>query len=75
MSLTKSNQILLAQRYRLTKILDTFNFFQDYMPTDDIAIPVTVTVIVMGIYIVGGAVVFSEWEDWDILSSIYFTWV
>ena len=45
------------------------------MPTDDIAIPVTVTVIVMGIYIVGGAVVFSEWEDWDILSSIYFTWV
>ena len=45
------------------------------MPTDDIAIPITVTVIVMGIYIVGGAIVFSEWEGWDILSSIYFTWV
>ena len=36
---------------------------------------VAVTVIVMGIYIVGGAIVFSEWEGWDILSSIYFTWV
>ena len=45
------------------------------MPTDDIAIPVTVTIIIMGLYIVGGAVLFSEWEGWDMVTSIYFTWV
>ena len=46
------------------------------MPTDDIAIPVTVTVIIMGLYIFGGAAVFTVWEeDWDLTSSVYFTWV
>ena len=45
------------------------------MPTDDIAIPITVTIIIMGLYIVGGAVLFSEWEGWDMVTSIYFTWV
>ena len=46
------------------------------MPTSEIAIPVSVTVIIMGLYISGGATVFCKWEkDWDIISSIYFTWV
>ena len=45
------------------------------MPTDDISIPITVTIIVMGGYIFGGALAFSHWEDWDFLSSVYFTWV
>ena len=45
------------------------------MPTDEIAIPITVTIIIMGLYIVGGAALFSEWEEWDMVTSIYFTWV
>ena len=46
------------------------------MPTSEIAIPVSVTVIIMGLYIFGGATVFCKWEkDWDMVSSIYFTWV
>ena len=46
------------------------------MPTSEIAIPVSVTIIIMGLYIFGGAIVFCKWEeDWDIISSIYFTWV
>ena len=46
------------------------------MPTSEIAIPVSVTIIIMGLYISGGAIVFCKWEeDWDIVSSIYFTWV
>ena len=46
------------------------------MPTGEIAIPVSVTIIIMGLYIFGGATVFCKWEkDWDMISSIYFTWV
>ena len=45
------------------------------MPTDEVAIPVTVTIIIMGLYIFGGAALFSYWEDWDFTSSVYFTWV
>ena len=46
------------------------------MPTNDIAIPVSVTVMIMGLYIFGGAAVFCKWEkDWDIVTSVYFTWI
>ena len=48
---------------------------EDYMPTDDIAVPITVTVLFMGLYIFGGAAVFCKWEGWDLISSVYFTWV
>ena len=30
---------------------------EDYMPTDDIHIPITVTIIIMGLYIFGGKTV------------------
>ena len=29
---------------------------EDYMPTDDIHIPITVTIIIMGLYIFGGEI-------------------
>ena len=46
------------------------------MPTSDIAIPVSVTIIIMAVYIFGGAAVFCKWEEnWDIVTSVYFTWV
>ena len=45
------------------------------MPTDKVAMPVTVTIIIMCLYIFGGAALFSYWEDWDFPSSVYFTWV
>ena len=45
------------------------------MPTDDIAVPITVTIMFMGLYIFGGAAVFCKWEGWDLISSVYFTWV
>ena len=45
------------------------------MPTDQVLVPITVTIIAMGLYIFGGAAVFSYWEGWDLVSSVYFTWV
>jgi len=48
---------------------------EDYMPTDKVAMPVTVTIIIMCLYIFGGAALFSYWEDWDFPSSVYFTWI
>lgn len=48
---------------------------EDYMPTDEIAVPITVTVIIMGLYVFGGGLLFSHWEDWDLVDSCYFTFV
>lgn len=57
------------------KIKDDLVGPEDYMPTDDIAVPITVTIMFMGLYIFGGAAVFCKWEGWDLISSVYFTWV
>lgn len=48
---------------------------EDYMPTDDIQVPIMVTLVIMGLYVFGGAAVYSRWEDWDIISSCYFTFI
>ena len=48
---------------------------EDYMPTDEVAVPITVTVIFMGLYIFGGAALFCKWEGWDLISSVYFTFI
>ena len=45
------------------------------MPTDEIAVPITVTVMFMGLYVFGGAAIFCEWEGWDLISSVYFTFI
>jgi len=48
---------------------------EDYMPTDQINVPIVVTLVLMGVYVVGGGAVFSAWEDWDMVSSCYFTFI
>ncbi|OWF47521.1 TWiK family of potassium channels protein 7-like [Mizuhopecten yessoensis] len=40
-----------------------------------ITIPLTVTMVVIGTYIFGGAVLFGLWEGWDTLQSSYFCFI
>lgn len=40
-----------------------------------ITVPLTVTMIVIGGYIFGGAVLFGLWEGWDWLQSAYFCFI
>ena len=40
-----------------------------------ITVPLTVTMIVIAGYILGGAVLFGLWEGWDVLQSAYFCFI
>ena len=37
--------------------------------------PVPNQVIIMGLYVFGGGLLFSNWEGWDLVDSCYFTFV
>ena len=45
------------------------------MPTNEIAVPIAVTLCVMFAYIVFGGFVYSFWEDWSIIDAIYFSFI
>lgn len=40
-----------------------------------ITVPLTITIIVIGGYIFGGAILFGLWEGWDWLQSAYFCFI
>lgn len=46
-----------------------------YMPTNTIAIPIIVNVVIIFFYIFLGAMLFSIWEGWDLTSSAYFAFI
>ncbi|ROT62883.1 TWiK family of potassium channels protein 7 [Penaeus vannamei] len=55
---------------------------EEYMPTEHVRyflffldVPITLTLVVLYVYIMLGAVLFSVWENWDLGSSSYFTFV
>ncbi|KAG1709817.1 TWiK family of potassium channels protein 7 [Nymphon striatum] len=48
---------------------------EDYMPTNKVIVPIIMNLILITIYIVLGAVLFSYWEGWDLVSASYFTFV
>ncbi|XP_076053851.1 TWiK family of potassium channels protein 7-like [Oratosquilla oratoria] len=48
---------------------------EDYMPTNEVFVPVTLNLVLLFVYIMLGGVLFSYWEDWDLSSSTYFTFV
>ncbi|XP_042877148.1 TWiK family of potassium channels protein 7-like [Penaeus japonicus] len=48
---------------------------EEYMPTEEVDVPITLTLVVLFVYIMLGAVLFSVWENWDLGSSSYFTFV
>ncbi|GFN75290.1 potassium channel subfamily k member 18 [Plakobranchus ocellatus] len=47
----------------------------DMMDEQKITVPLTITMIVIGGYIFGGAVLFGLWEGWDWLQSAYFCFI
>ncbi|KAK3605638.1 hypothetical protein CHS0354_032588 [Potamilus streckersoni] len=42
---------------------------------EKITVPLTITMVVIGVYIFGGSVLFGLWEDWDMLQSAYFCFI
>ena len=48
---------------------------ETYMPTNTIAIPIIVNIMIIVGYVGVGAVVFSMWEGWTTISAAYFSFV
>jgi len=48
---------------------------EDYMPTGQVMVPITINMVLILVYLVMGAKIFSEWEGWDMASSCYFSFV
>lgn len=37
--------------------------------------PITITVVIMTVYVIGGAAIYVFWEDWTVVQACYFTFV
>ncbi|CAM1318757.1 Uncharacterised protein g7024 [Pycnogonum litorale] len=48
---------------------------EDYMPTNKVVVPIVLNLIIMSFYVALGTVLFSFWENWDLVASCYFTFV
>ncbi|KAF0304639.1 Open rectifier potassium channel protein 1 [Amphibalanus amphitrite] len=48
---------------------------ESYMPTNEVMVPITINMVLIVFYLMMGAVIFSNWEGWDIGSSCYFSFV
>ncbi|XP_054713290.1 TWiK family of potassium channels protein 7-like [Uloborus diversus] len=48
---------------------------EDYMPTDKAQIPIILNLLLISIFILLGAGIFAYLENWDLLSSGYFTFI
>ena len=48
---------------------------ESFMPTNSIAIPIIVNILIIAGYVGVGAVVFSAWEGWSTMAAAYFSFV
>ena len=48
---------------------------EPYMPTDMVLVPIMINLIMIFLFLFGGAVVFSNWEDWKLGPAIYFCFI
>ncbi|XP_037080376.1 TWiK family of potassium channels protein 7-like [Pollicipes pollicipes] len=46
-----------------------------YMPTAQVLVPITINMVLIVFYLLMGALIFSNWEGWDLGSSCYFSFV
>ena len=45
------------------------------MPTEEVNVPVTISLMLIAFYLGLGAMIFSRWEQWDVSSAYYFSFV
>ena len=48
---------------------------ETFMPTNSIAIPIIVNILIIAGYVGVGAVCFSQWEGWSTMAAAYFSFV
>jgi len=52
-----------------------FDEDEEWEEISKVAVPLTVSLGIIGLYIIGGAVLFKYWEGWDMLQSAYFCFI
>lgn len=48
---------------------------ETYMPTDDVNVPIVVNLVIMFLFLFIGAIIFSQWEEWDLGPAFYFCFI
>ncbi|XP_045172160.2 potassium channel subfamily K member 18-like [Mercenaria mercenaria] len=48
---------------------------KETIKTEDIRVPVFVSLMIIALYVLGGALMFSMWEDWNYLEGSYFCFI
>ncbi|XP_045121726.1 TWiK family of potassium channels protein 7-like [Portunus trituberculatus] len=48
---------------------------EEFMPTEFLNVPIVINLVLLMVYIILGAVLFSFWEGWNLTSSSYFTFI
>eukprot|EP00095_Tigriopus_kingsejongensis_P009549 maker-scaffold114_size351134-snap-gene-2.15 protein:Tk09549 transcript:maker-scaffold114_size351134-snap-gene-2.15-mRNA-1 annotation:"potassium channel subfamily k member 3-like" len=48
---------------------------EEYMPTDDVLVPITITLCIMAAYCAFGALIYVSWEQWELMDACYFTFI
>jgi len=48
---------------------------EDYMPTEQVQVPISITLVIISLTLVFGAIIFSNWEGWSLHSSCYFCFI
>ena len=57
------------------KIIDDHIGKEEYMPTDQIGIPIILCIVIILSFLSFGSVVFHFWEGWDFVSAAYFCFI
>lgn len=48
---------------------------KEAIKTEDIRVPIFVSLMIIALYVLGGALMFSLWEDWNYLEGSYFCFI
>ena len=57
------------------KIIDDVIGKEEYMPTDQLAIPIILCIIIILGFLSFGSVLYYLWEGWDFISAAYFCFI
>ena len=57
------------------KVIDDDIGHEDYMPTDEISIPIIICILLILSFLAAGSALFHFWEEWDLVSSAYFCFI
>ena len=72
----RNNERLPGQSLRETKkIIDDVIGKEEYMPTDQIAIPIIVCIVIILSFLSFGSILYHFWEGWEFISAAYFCFI